>query len=158
MIVAAIALWAFVILESYAYRAEVVAIESEITSVASRDSYLSSIRNVLRGTEGDSAVIENRFIGEDDVPKFIEYLESEAARSRIDADLSGIVLEPVKKDNPWKTLRVRVSGVGEWKDAISFVHAIDMMDYAARIEKLSFTKAATGNGWNVAIDISQYLK
>ncbi|MDO8579558.1 MAG: hypothetical protein Q7R72_01670 [bacterium] len=159
--------WVFIIIESYSYRSEIVRISDEIKSAANRDSYLSSIRNVLRGTEGDIGAIENRFIGEDDVPGFIEFLERQTRDIGIKAELTGINLDPVIKNSVFRVLHVRINASGSWQEAISFINALDMMPYAMNIDHISLSKmpdssidskVPPNSVWNIVIDISQYTK
>ncbi|MEK7607928.1 MAG: hypothetical protein AAB484_03365 [Patescibacteria group bacterium] len=162
-------LWVFLIYKSYFYRGGVARISEETSSKQNRDSYLASIRNVLRRTEGGFEVIERRFIKENDVPTFIKFLEGQAEIFRVKADLNGITLDPVLKNSIFRILRIRVNGSGYWEDAISFVHALDMMPYETRIDRVSFSKLPETIGdlkipktskpsWSVVVDISQYVK
>jgi len=159
--------WVFIIIESYSYRSEIIRISDEIKSATDRDSYLSSIRNVLRGTEGDVSAIESRFIGEDDVPGFIEFLERRARDIGIKAELTGINLDPVVKNSIFRVLHVRINASGSWQEAISLINALDMMPYAMNIDHVSLSKAPNistdskvlpNSVWNIVIDISQYTR
>ncbi|MEK7596703.1 MAG: hypothetical protein AAB450_01170 [Patescibacteria group bacterium] len=161
------AAWIFVIAESYSYRSEIVRISDEIESAMNRDSYLSSIRNVLRGTEGDVGTIEGRFILPDDVSDFIEFLEKQARDLGIKAELTDINLDTAVKNSAFRVLRVRMSALNSWQEAVSLINALEMMPYIASIDRVNLSKATdTGIGsevppksvWNVVIDISQYVK
>lgn len=163
------AAWVFVVVESYSYRSEIIRISDEIESAMNRDSYLSSVRNVLRGTEGDVGAIEGKFILPDDVPNFIEFLEKQARDLGIKAELTGINLDTAVKSSAFPVLRVRMSALSSWQEAVSLINVLEMMPYAASIDRVSLSKATDTDTetspkvppksvWNVVIDISQYIK
>lgn len=151
-----ISLWVFLISKSYSYRTEINSVNVEISSNENHNSYLNSIHNVLRGTEGSLEVIEGRFIKENDVPIFIKFLEGEADAFKVKADLSGINLDPATKNSLFRILHVRINGSGSWADLISFVHALDTSNYEAHIDSVNFSNSKSS--WNIVMDISQYVQ
>lgn len=165
MVISLGVLWLFLLVKSFSYKSEILNIRQDVAEAESRSTRLFSVRDIWRSTEGDLGSIEERFIREDEVPSFISMLEGQAETSSVKADLSGIIIDPANKNSPFRFLRVRVNVSGSWSDLISFVHSLDTMAYASRVDKISLSKSAdsadpniSGTVWNAVVDISQYIK
>jgi Tfp pilus assembly protein PilO len=156
--IGAVILWGYLLFETYSLKTEINSIKSEISATAGRELYLNSVKNLLRDMDDKLKSIKDRFITEDKIPVFIEFLEDEASLHGIKADLSSIAIDPLSKNATFRILRVHINGLGSWEELISFVHSLDTMKYAARIEKINFSKSAKDSDWNVSMDISQNIK
>ncbi len=157
---AMLAIWIFMIWQSFSYKADIMKIKDEIGTNESRDAYLTSIKNVLRDTDEKVKSLESMFILESGVPDFIDYLENKAGNFNIKATISGISLDPVAS-NGFKTLHVRVNGSGSFADSVAFVHSVEIMPYVSRIDRVSFTKnndTTVSGEWAVSVDISQTVR
>jgi len=158
VVLGAVALWVYFIVKTYAYKTEIESIRSEISATASRESYLVSVKNVFRDMDDNIKFIENRFINESNIPVLVEFLENEARLFEIKADIGSINIDPLSKNATFKILRIRINGSGSWANLVSFVNSLDTMEYAARIERVNFSKVEKSSDWNVVIDISQNIR
>jgi Tfp pilus assembly protein PilO len=154
--------WVFLVYKSMELRKEIASLGTEARDKSSESAYLSSIRNTLRDSKEELAVIDGRFISKDSVPELINSLENKAAAERVNANFGSINVESPEEAHP--TLRIKMTGSGTWERALSFITLLDSLPYVSRIENLNLTKGGgDGQGrsatttWNFNMDIVQYL-
>ncbi len=153
----ALGAWIFLAIKSNSLRQENIAIETKIQAKTLESSYLTSVRNVIKGSKKEIAVVEKRFIEKDSVPQFIDLLESEAVSAGIKADFGSIdVLEEGVNNG---ALRIRMSGTGSWTNVTRFITTLETLPYASKVEGLTLSKSDTKSAnWSFNLELIQYLK
>jgi len=152
-----LSLWVFLALTSNNLKTETVAIQSEITTKTADSSYYSSVRTALKNSKKNIASIDGTFITKDDVPRFIDLLESKASGVGIKADFGSIDITGATETS--SVLRVRITATGAWLNLVSFVNTLESLPYALRVENLSFSKTDNkGSAWNMSLELTQYIK
>jgi Tfp pilus assembly protein PilO len=150
--------WCFFVYRSSALRGEIAALQSASDEVSAKESKLISLKNVMRDSKDDIDLISSRFIAKDDIPKFIDMLETDAQGANVKADLSSINLED-GEPSAIRALKVHVSGSGSWKDSVGFIALIESLPYALSVDSLSLSKTGDSgknksDTWNWNADIT----
>ena len=151
-------LWIYLIYMSYTYRTEIATISGSFALAAQKETYLASVRSVIRSSSADIKSMQDRFVEEVDVPEFIDLLEGMAADIGIKADLGAIQLDPPEADYKFRVLNLHMTVSGSWGRTVSFIDALDGMPYASHIERVNLSKPSGDAGWVADIDLIQYVQ
>jgi hypothetical protein len=148
--------WIFLAYKSRSYRNELSTIEAEARNKSSENSYLISVKSVLRDSKEDIDVINSRFLHKDSLPEYINLLEGKVAEAGIKADFGSINADQ-------KTFSVRMTGSGSWEKVIDFIAVIDSLPYASKIDNIGIQMnggsqdANAAQVWNFTLSLTQYL-
>lgn len=153
LVLTALALWIFIGAKSHSFKAEAMAIETDLATKTTQDAYLGSVRNALRGSKAELAAIEGRFIGKDDIPEFINMLESRASSTGVLADFGSISVVPTESGSGM--LKIHMTGSGSWSEVTSFIARLESLPYASKIESATFSNL--DKRWSFGLDFIQHL-
>jgi len=150
-------LWIFFIVGGRALKNESIAIESDSASKMSQGRYFTSIRQALKGSKAELALVDSRFIDKDGIPKFISLLESKSVQSGVDTDFGLIDTLPQTENH--SILRVRITGSGSWINTMLFITSLESLPYASEVETISLAKGAEkSNVWGFNLELTMYLE
>lgn len=154
-----LSVWVFLIIQSNSIKSENSNVEAKIITGGAHESYLNSIRTVLKRSKNELAIIHGQFIKKDNVSEFISLLEAEALANNLDTDFSSIDSTP--KDALRDTLKIRITSSGTWIHTMRFIKMLESLPYASKIEELTLVKEADPEKktfvWKTNINLVAYV-
>lgn len=152
----ALSSWIFLAIKSNSLHKEALAIHAEILKNKTDATYLNSIRTALKNSKSDIALLEKRFINPDEVPQFIDLLESKASAVGVKADFGSIDIHHDETSNG--TLRIRMTAIGSWNTVTTYINTLESLPYALNVDSVVLSKSDNKNStWNVGMELIQYL-
>ena len=150
--------WIYLAYESYQLSANIAALSATAKEKMARTSYLISAKSFLRESRNDIDLITSRFIDKEGVPSFIDRIENKAAVYGVKVSISSVNLENPAKDSTIGKLRMNVTALGDWKNVVEFIAALDSLSYLSSVERVTFTKANTqaNPSWSAGATLIQY--
>jgi hypothetical protein len=154
--------WVFIVYKSYSYKNQIATISEGIKTRSSEDSFLISLKSTLREAKNETQAIESRFILKEEVPSFITMLENKADTIGVKVDFGSINIEEGEVLDG--TLKLQITGSGDWSEVTDFIVMLDSLPYAATIEEIriynpsvmSESEEAVSD-WKFVVSLRQYL-
>ncbi|MBI5134384.1 MAG: type 4a pilus biogenesis protein PilO [Candidatus Taylorbacteria bacterium] len=156
--------WAFLVYKAYSYKAEIAEASVAAKERLAESSYLASLRSLIKEEKEDIEEIEARFVPEEELPAFVEFLEESAVDAGIEATLGSLGLAAAAEGSSIAPLSISISAKGPWASIVRFVSALDALPYASKIESVSMTKIESATpekgvvAWNARIEFVQYVE
>jgi Tfp pilus assembly protein PilO len=163
LVVALLGAWIFFGYKASSYKKEIALLATEAKNKSALDAYLSSVRNALRDSKSDLAIIKSQFITKDEIPEFINLLESKASKSGVRADFSSININTDETSR--EVLKIKITGTGDWNNVTDFISTLDSLPYASHIGSINLNKISGAPQdktialtWGFSMELSQYLE
>ncbi|HEU0080816.1 MAG TPA: hypothetical protein VFQ72_02215 [Candidatus Paceibacterota bacterium] len=153
--VALAAAWGFIAYRSSVLRDQIVGLEEKAAAALARGQRAQEARAALRETGAAIRSVDARFLSKDDIPGFISLVESQGAAAGVKADVGSIDLDEKGDLSELKTLRLRLTAKGAWKDCVAYAAALEDLPYAVQVDALALSKAAGAAGvWNMTVEMT----
>ncbi len=153
--VAVAAAWGFLIYKSSVYRAEMSVIAQAIADASIKVSKDTLIQESLDEARASVEEISGYFIAESEIPDFISLIEKSAKDRGVSLGIGSINFAVAAEGESSRTLSLRLTGTGAWRDLINFVIFIEGLPNALDIKGLNLV--AGDGGWNLSADIVQHV-
>jgi len=159
LVVILFAVWVYLAYENYQLSADIAVLSATAKEKTARTSYLISAKSFLRESRNDIDLIASRFIEKENLPGFIDRIENKATAYGVKVSISSVNLEDSAKGSTIGKLRMNVTALGNWKNVVEFIAALDSLSYLSSVERVTFTKAnaQANQPWSAGATLIQYM-
>lgn len=123
-------------------------------AISEESDRLSSVRALVKETEGLRGTLDGYFLTDATVPEFLALIESFAVASTTRVEIRDVAVDAgTNKSSAFERIRFSVFATGGFSDVVHVVELVEALPYDVSIEELALDEAGDGQ-WRALVSTS----